>query len=362
LAHLQQVLGDVCTGFLTYSARESACLANLGMDDFWVAYPIWQRAEIDAAIEMARRGKRLVVTVDSEEALERLDGAARNANVEFAVAICVDLAVRALSGRVHLGAYRSPVHSPHDLRRLARAVRRSSALQLHGLLAYEAHVAGLPDRAPLYESVTGPDAVAPGRAARAREALVSAFKHFAMAAAKRKRAEFVSVLHEEGFGAVEVNGGGTGSFERTAEDPTVTEVSVGSAFFKPHLFDRYGAALVQSLEPACFFALEATRRPDSHTVTCLGGGYSASGPAGPDRLPVPVWPPCVRYLDAEGAGEVQTPFRHGGSVAVALGDVVLLRHAKAGEVCERFSEVLVVGDNGGVEAARTYRGLGWTFF
>ena len=38
-----------------------------------------------------------------------------------------------------------------------------------------------------------------------------------------------------------VNGGGTGSIERTAAEPAVTEVAAGSGLFGPTLFDTYRA-------------------------------------------------------------------------------------------------------------------------
>ena len=80
-----------------------------------------------------------------------------------------------------------------------------------------------------------------------------------------------------------VNGGGTGSVERTAAEPAVTEVAAGSGLYGPTLFDAYTSF---SPEPAALFALPVVRRPDARTATALGGGYPASGAAGADRLPV----------------------------------------------------------------------------
>ena len=44
------------------------------------------------------------------------------------------------------------------------------------------------------------------------------------------------------------------------------------------------------LSPAAFFALEVSRIPEPGVITCLGGGYIASGEPGPDRLPLPLLP------------------------------------------------------------------------
>ncbi len=84
----------------------------------------------------------------------------------------------------------------------------------------------------------------------------------------------------------------------------MTEVTAGSGFFAPTLFDRYSAF---TLSPAAMFALPVVRRPGPDTVTLLGGGYHASGAAG-RRPPARAAPAAGLALDSmEGAGEVQTP-------------------------------------------------------
>ena len=73
-------------------------------------------------------------------------------------------------------------------------------------------------------------------------------------------------------------------------------------------------------------------------MTALGGGYLASGPADAARLPRPYLPAGLRLDAQEGAGEVQTPLLGAAADRLALGDRVYMRHAKAGELCERFDE------------------------
>jgi D-serine deaminase-like pyridoxal phosphate-dependent protein len=141
----------------------------------------------------------------------------------------------------------------------------------------------------------------------------------------------------------------------------VTEVTAGSGLFKPLLFDAYTSPFVRRLEPSCFFALEATRRPGPGYVTCLGGGYVASGAHGPEKLPRPVWPEGLALTATEGAGEVQTPLEGRAADAVSLGSAVLFRHAKAGELMERFREVVLVKGGAIVDRVPTYRGEGLAF-
>ena len=77
-------------------------------------------------------------------------------------------------------------------------------------------------------------------------------------------------------------------------------------------------------------------------ATLLGGGYHASGAAGRDRLPQPHLPPGLRLDPMEGAGEVQTPLLGPPAARLRVGDRVYLRHAKAGELCERFDSLHLV--------------------
>jgi D-serine deaminase-like pyridoxal phosphate-dependent protein len=136
----------------------------------------------------------------------------------------------------------------------------------------------------------------------------------------------------------------------------VTEITAGSGFYAPTLFDYYSAF---SLRPAAMFALPVVRKPSRRIATVLGGGYLASGPADSLRLPTPYLPPGLKLDRNEGAGEVQTPLS--GADALALGDRVYFRHAKAGELCERFNTLLLVEGDRVVDEVPTYRGEGKAF-
>ena len=138
----------------------------------------------------------------------------------------------------------------------------------------------------------------------------------------------------------------------------MTEVSAGSGLYGPTLFDAYSAF---SPRPAAFFALPVVRRPDRRTATALGGGYLASGAAGADRLPRPVLPEGLRLDRLEGAGEVQTPLRGAPAADLRIGDRVWFRHAKAGELCERFDRLHLIAGDAVVDVVPTYRGEGICF-
>jgi D-serine deaminase-like pyridoxal phosphate-dependent protein len=58
---------------------------------------------------------------------------------------------------------------------------------------------------------------------------------------------------------------------------------------------------------------------------------------------------------------VQTPLRGAAARTLRVGDRVWLRHAKAGELCERFDRLHLLRGARLVGTAATYRGQGQAF-
>jgi D-serine deaminase-like pyridoxal phosphate-dependent protein len=152
--------------------------------------------------------------------------------------------------------------------------------------------------------------------------------------------------------------GGTGSIETTAAEDAVTEVAAGSGFYAPTLFDNYSSF---RLRPAAMFALPVVRKPAARIATALGGGYLASGAGDSSRLPTPYLPNGLKLDPLEGAGEVQTPLLGRAAASLRHGDKVYFRHAKAGELCERFASLYLVAGDEVVDEVSTYRGEGACF-
>lgn len=319
-------------GLLTMSAAETRALAELGFDDLFLAYPASRPEEAADLAQICARGTTLLATVDCAAHVDLLDRAAQEAGTVLNLAIDLDLSLSLLGQ--HLGVRRSPIRDAAAAQALARHIESRPGTVLRGLLAYEAQVAGIPDR------VRGGALLDPVR---------GLIKRRSIPLARQRRASLLAAL-----GPLEiVNGGGTGSLRSTGLDPSVSEVTAGSGFLCPHLFDGYEGL---DLLPAAFFALSVCRRSDPGYVTCYGGGYPASGAAGPDRSPLPWLPPGLRTVDLEGFGEVQTPFSTAACpVELELGDPVLCRHAKAGELTDRFDELLLVRGDRVVQRAPTLR-------
>jgi D-serine deaminase-like pyridoxal phosphate-dependent protein len=332
-ALIDRALGAGLTGILAFTLPEALWLAE-DHDDIVVAYPTVDRAALrELATGPAR--ERVTVMVDCVEHLDVIATAAGPGDV-VRVCIEVDAGWWPLGGRVRIGAKRSPLRTPEQAAALAREIAARPQLELDGLMMYEAQIAGVGDRPPGHP-LLGPVLRAMQRAS-ARELA-------------ERRAAVVAALPPLRF----VNGGGTGSVGGTAAEASVTEVAAGSGLLAPTLFDAYTSF---SLRPAAFFALPVVRRLSHGVATVLGGGYPASGPAGRDRLPRPTFPPGLRLDRQEGAGEVQTPLHGAG---LRIGDRVWFRHAKAGELCERFDALHLVQGDRVVATVPTYRGEGRTF-
>jgi D-serine deaminase-like pyridoxal phosphate-dependent protein len=325
-------------GLMTFTLRESLWLHGHGFDDLLLAYP---PADRGALADLARldSDRPPILTVDSTEHLDYIEAAAPDPVRPIRVCIELDVGWWALGGRLKIGAKRSPLRTPEEARALALEIAARPRLELAALMGYEAHIAGLGDR-PLGKRVQAP--------------LIRLVKRLSAAEIAERRAAVVAAVRE--ISPVEiVNGGGTGSIHTTRRERVVTEITAGSGFYAPTLFDRYADF---TLTPAAMFAMPVVRRPSGGVATLLGGGYVASGAAGRDRLPQPHLPPGLRLDPLEGVGEVQTPVIGAAAASLCLGDRVYLRHAKAGELCERFDTLYLVRGDRIVDEVPTYRGEG----
>jgi D-serine deaminase-like pyridoxal phosphate-dependent protein len=338
-------------GTLAYTLPEALWLAEQGFEDILVAYPTADRHALRELERLAaeRPEARVSIMVDSLAQLDLLDAATGRAGSDRApVRVCLELdaGLWLLGGRVRIGARRSPVHTPAQAAALARAIVARDGVELVGMMAYEAHIAGLGD-APSGSGLALQLRAGAVRLLQAVSARELAARRGAAVAAVRAVAPLELV-----------NGGGTGSLHGTAREPAVTELAAGSGLYGPGLFDAYRAF---SPRPAALFALPVVRRPGPGVATALGGGYLASGLADRARLPRPYLPAGLRLDRQEGAGEVQTPLLGAPADALAVGDRVWMRHAKAGELCERFSRLHLIEGDRVVEALPTYRGEGQCF-
>ncbi len=328
-------------GIMSFSGSEAVFLSQRGFDDILVAYPVVNRMETEQICAELKRGKYINLMIDRPEHLKLLEEEGSKQNIVIPVTIDIDLSID-FPG-LHFGVWRSSVRNTEDLINILKTIRGSEFVRLDGMMGYEAQIAGVADKVP-------------GQAGL--NTIKSLLKRISLKkiAAKRKRA--VEQIRKMGFELKFVNGGGTGSVESTTGEPAVTEVTVGSGFYNPHLFDYYHNF---SMHPAAGFALAVNRMPKAGIYTCSGGGYIASGAIEKVKAPAPWLPEGARLDHNEGAGEVQTPVLYNGPEPLNIGDPVLFRHSKAGELCERFNNLCLIKQGEIVNEVPTYRGEGKCF-
>jgi D-serine deaminase-like pyridoxal phosphate-dependent protein len=345
---VERALSHGFAGVMAYSLREALWLVSEGMRDVLVGYPTVDGEALATLAADATARAEITLMVDDVAhlgliaAAEDLVGGADGATGGGPIKVCldVDCSLRVGVGPLtaHLGVRRSPLREPGDIAALA-TVAQAKGLAVRGLMFYEAQVAGLPDTSPAVRLV----------------------KRLSMREVNERRVRILAAVRDAVGQEVElVNAGGTGSIEVSGAAPGVTEVTSGSGLYAPGLFDGYRSF---EARPAAFFGLDIVREPAPGWVTAFAGGYVASGKAGAARVPR-LFTPGYTLSGPEGVGEVQTPLRaaRGASDAgLRTGDRVWLRHAKAGEMMERFDQVHLVRGTEIVESVPTYRGEGKNF-
>ncbi len=328
-------------GVMSYTALEAVYLASQGIDDLLIGYPTWHADDIAAVARATSEGAHITLMIDSIEHVEQVEKVASTHGVRLPLCLDIDMATQ-FPG-LHFGVWRSTLRTPEQARPVIERILTSSHVWLDGLMGYEAQIAGVGDNVA-------------GQALKSM--LVRQLKRYSLREIVARRTALVELVASYGQPLRFVNGGGTGSLHTTRMEPAVTEITVGSGFYSPTLFDSYRDFRYQ---PAAGFAIEIVRRPSPSRYTCLGGGYIASGGTGPEKQPRPYLPTGARLDPIEGAGEVQTPVRYKGTIPLTLGDPIFMRHSKAGELCERFPHLLLVSDGTIKGKYTTYRGDGQCF-
>src|SRR5690242_14178046 len=250
-------------GVMCFSLAEALWLHAAGTsDDLLVAYPTVDRGALRALAADRRARQHVTITTDSQAHLDVVDRVLGDGHPEIRVCLDLDVSWRPLARRpaVHIGTFRSPLHTPEQAADFARTITRRPGFRLVGVMGYEGQIAGLGD-AP------------PGHPVRAR--LIRLIQGRSMPELIRRRTETIRQI--QALTSLEfVNGGGTGSLESTARDTSVTELTAGSGLVGPTLFDAYRRF---SPEAALLFALPVVRRPVPAWPRCSPAATSPPAPA-----------------------------------------------------------------------------------
>ena len=327
---------DHHAGFMTFDLRETVYLLSQGFNDLLLGYPHLEESLLEEIIPYLKGGRTVIFMVDAIEQWRWLKEFGEKHQV--VLEICIDINVSMDFKVLYFGTKRSSLQNVEAVQRLLAQGRSYIHTKIVGVMGYEAQIAGVAD-VPVV-SWQAP--------------VIKMLKKWSLNKISDIRQEAVQIILEASPALKFVNGGGSGSIDFTAKAGEVTELTIGSAFYFPALFSNYRNL---PLNNAVAFALRVTRNPEEGVVVCSGGGYIASGATGTDKNPVPIWPENLSFLKNEGAGEVQTPLQDKNG-ALRIGDTVYFKHAKAGEVCERFNELHARRRTEYCGAYTTYRGDG----
>lgn len=325
-------------GLMTYHPEETLWLAQNGFDNLLLGYPYTFKPSLIPLVELVKNGKNITFMVDLPIHLEILNELGKKINTK--VPICLDLDMSTDFGWLWFGVKRSSIRSLQDLKERIQLIKKLNFIELKGIMGYEAQIAGLGEKQPNF----------------LKRIVIPILKKISIQKLAQKRKKMWEFLKNEGYSLSIVNGGGTGSIETTISEPYINEVTAGSGLYSSGLFDMYNDFCHQ---PALFYGIEITRNPEPNIYTCAGGGYIASGSIGIEKQPKIFLPNNLKYLKEEGFGEVQTPFY--AKSPLKVGDCVFLRHAKAGELCERFNTIYIFDDEKIIQEVPTYRGEGKCF-
>ncbi|HET9476263.1 MAG TPA: alanine racemase [Dehalococcoidia bacterium] len=184
----RQLAAGSCTG-LTCATVGEAEIAAAFCDDILIANEIIG-TEKCARVAALAGSIDLKIAVDSEAGLREMAAAATSAGTTVGVLVDVDV-----------GLPRCGIAPGEPALALARLLASTSGVELRGLMGYEGHVVGIPDRD---ERTAG------------------------AAAAMEKLTTTALLLRDAGLSCEIVSAGGTGTYDITGRTEGVTEIQAGS--------------------------------------------------------------------------------------------------------------------------------------
>ncbi|MDO5376731.1 MAG: alanine racemase [Clostridia bacterium] len=117
-------------GITCAKVSEAEVMADGGIDDIFIAYPMVGDFRIRRAIDLSRRVRRLILAVDSEEGAAELDRTARREGVRLEVRLEIDTG----AGRTGVAAEQAA--------ELAERVAQMRGLELTGIYTFKGLVYG----------------------------------------------------------------------------------------------------------------------------------------------------------------------------------------------------------------------------
>jgi D-serine deaminase-like pyridoxal phosphate-dependent protein len=190
IAHMQIAAGS--PGLTVAKLGEAEAFNEHGIDDFFIAYPLWGESKWERLCRLAERA-RVRVAADSYEVVEGISGVAARHGMRIPYRLELDS-----------GMGRAGIQSAEEALAIAQRAEKLPGVELVGLMGYGGHAAGQPD----LEAI--------------RTVGLEEGRHLTAAAA---------LFRAAGFAVPELTVGGTPSGPHAATVPGITEIRPGTYVF-----------------------------------------------------------------------------------------------------------------------------------
>jgi len=240
---------EFVNGILAFNSAELLFYAKeYQIANILLGYPVYSDIDAEELCQAAKvDGVNVTVMIDNAEHVKLLETHAKVNNIQLNTLIEIDISYHFLGQTV--GVLRSPLKQKDEILQLAKAIENADNLSLRGIMGYEAQNASLGDDKFLYRWVKS----------KSREYV------------NLMRDDIVNALNDAGYAMDVVNGGGSGCFQENLEEPSITEIGIGSLLFKPHIFDTITS--LSEFDPSLFFVIQIVRKPRDNVATAFSGGY-----------------------------------------------------------------------------------------
>ena len=300
-------------GITVAKVSEAEVMADGGMEDIFIAYPLVTEAKIRRAVQMGERVARLVIGVDSLEGARRLSAVAGDSILEVRL-------------EVDTGLRRTGVLYDEAVG-LAREIEAINNLDLTGIYTY-------------------------------RGAVLGGLKTLELEKAGLEEGQIMVSLadqmRERGIGVDEVSVGSTPTAEYVAKVDGVTEIRPGTYVFYDRMQARLGACSLD--ECAAVVVCTAVSRPALDLAIIDGGSKTFATDVGPGAEPLNLegYGHVVGYPDAvlERLTEEHGMLSVDEDCELEVGDTLQIIPNHICSTVNLHDEVYIAWGDGGVEETR----------
>ena len=299
-------------GITVATLSEAEVMADDGMEDIFIAYPLVTEAKIREAVRLGEK-VRLVLGVDSLEGARRLSAVAGDSILEVRLEIDTGLRRTGVLYEEAVG--------------LASEIEAIENLDLTGIYTYRGAVLGGSKTLELEDA-----------GLEEGQLMVS----------------LANQMRERSIGVDDVSVGSTPTAEYVAKVDGVTEIRPGTYVFYDRMQARLGACSLG--ECAAVVICTVVSRPAPHLVIIDGGSKTFATDVGPGAEPLNLegYGHVVGYPDAvlERLTEEHGMLSVDGDCDLEVGDTLQIIPNHICSTVNLHDEVYIVGEDGGVEETR----------